>query len=557
MRIPLPVAVRTGLRNRQGIAIGVGVVVLAVAVLLYTRFSVHGAFVRDEAIYAYGGERLADDGTAPYASIFDPKTPLATILCAFGAAIGRLIGRNELTMIRLLFFLLSVLTVLAVYLLAARVFRSVLGALVAAVVFASFFYFASDSLTGPDAKTPGVLFFVLAMWFASRRQWFWTGVLSGLALLVWQPLIIYVLVATIVALFVGPRDVESPRSASQGASEGGRHWRTAGSVLLGAAIPVAITAIYFALAGAFGDFVESALVFPLTGVQRKSETFEHHIRLIFNTIHNAYHLSGALLDAGLICLVLLVVWAFAARRGNVRSALADPVVSIVFVTGLLQVLYALYDFQGPQDVFPLLPYGALGIGGVAGLLATKLGNSAVRGAVVAVFCAAALALTIYSWRVFSDDRLGHTGLRNAYADACGIERIVTPQAGLLSLGDPVPLVLTGRENPDRYIFLGSGVDKWKVDHTTGGFDGWTRQIQAEHPGVVVLQGWLSPDRYAKRMQRWLRQAGGYRRSYLGGWRVYLTADARARAQSRGVRLTATPTKYATGMRGKRLPGSCK
>jgi hypothetical protein len=548
VRIPLPASLRSGLRNEQGVAIGGAVVALVVAVLLYTRFSVHGDFIRDEAIYAYGGQRLADDGVAPYQSIFDPKTPLATFLCAFGAAVGRLIGRSELTMIRLVFFLCSVLAVLAIYLLAVRVFRSVLGALVASVVFASFFYFASDSLTGPDAKTPGVLFSVLAMWFAARRQWFWSGVLAGLALLVWQPRILYLLVFVVVALFVGGRDVES--------SNGRRHWRTSGSVLLGALIPVAITGIYFAIAGAFGDFVESALVFPLTGVQRGSETFDHHVRLIFNTIHHDYHFSGALLDAGLICLVLLVIWVFASRRGDVRGALADPIVNVVFFTGLLQVLYALYDFQGPQDVFPLLPYGALGIGGVAAVLATKLGSPAARTAVVAAFCAAALALTIYSWGVFSDDRLGHRGLRNSYADACGVERIVTPESGLLSLGDPVPLVLTHKVNPDRFIFLGSGVDKWKVDHTAGGFDGWTRQIKGWDPGIVVLQTWISPDHLAKRMVQWLVQAG-YRKSYLGQWRVYLTPAAEQRAQSRGVRLTTGPTKYATGLQGKRLPAVCK
>ena len=113
---------RSGLRNEQGIAIGAAVVALVVAVLLYTRFSVHGDFVRDEAISASGGPRRPDDGVAPYQSIFDPKTPLATFLCAFGAAVGRLIGRSELTMIRLVFFLCSVLAVLAIYLLAVRVF---------------------------------------------------------------------------------------------------------------------------------------------------------------------------------------------------------------------------------------------------------------------------------------------------------------------------------------------------------------------------------------------------------------------------------------------------
>lgn len=548
MRIPLPAAVRSGLRNEQGVAIGAAVVALVIAVLLFTRFSVHGEFVRDEAIYAYGGQRLADDGVAPYASIFDPKTPLATILCGFGAAIGRLLGRNELTSIRLLFFLLSVLTVLAIYLLAARLFRSVLGALVASVTFASFFYFASDSLTGPDAKTPGVLFAVLAMWFASRRQWLWTGVLGGLALLVWQPLILYVLVAFVVALFLGPE-----REA--GAGSDGRHWRSGGAVLLGAVIPVAIVSIYFALAGAFGKFVESALVFPLTGVQRKHETFRHHVRLILNTISHGYHFSGVLLVVGLICLVLLVAWAFVSRRGDVRGAFADPIVSIVFVTGLLQVLYALYDFQGPQDVFPLLPYGAIGIGGVAGLLATTLASRPARGAVVAAFCAAALALTVYSWQIFSDNRPGHRGLREAYADACGVERIATPQAGLLSLGDPVPLVLTHMVNPDRFIFLGSGIDAWKVKHTRGGFAGWTREIQDEHPGVVVVQGWISPDGLRKRMASWLVDSG-YHRAYLGQWLVYLTPEARLRAHSRGVQLTKAPTRHATGLQGRQLPVTC-
>jgi hypothetical protein len=57
------------------------------------------------------------------------------------------------------------------------------------------------------------------------------------------------------------------------------------------------------------------------------------------------------------------------------------------------------------------------------------------------------------------------------------------------------------------------------------------------------------------MVKWLHQSG-YRKSFLGQWTVYLTPEARLRAHSRGVQLTASPTKYATGLQGRRLPAGC-
>ena len=53
---------------------------LVIAVALYTRFSIDGNLWRDESIYAYGGQQLLK-GVPVYSSIFDPKTPLGTILC--------------------------------------------------------------------------------------------------------------------------------------------------------------------------------------------------------------------------------------------------------------------------------------------------------------------------------------------------------------------------------------------------------------------------------------------------------------------------------------------
>jgi hypothetical protein len=49
---------------------------LVIAVALFSRFSIDAELRRDEAIYAYGGQQLAQ-GVRPYVRILDPKTPLA------------------------------------------------------------------------------------------------------------------------------------------------------------------------------------------------------------------------------------------------------------------------------------------------------------------------------------------------------------------------------------------------------------------------------------------------------------------------------------------------
>src|ERR687885_1657893 len=90
---------------------------LCTAVALFTRFSLDDKLTRDEAMYTYGGQQLTE-GLAPYASLFDPKTPLATILAGAGVAIARLAGADDVHTVRIVFFVFACLTVLGVYALA-------------------------------------------------------------------------------------------------------------------------------------------------------------------------------------------------------------------------------------------------------------------------------------------------------------------------------------------------------------------------------------------------------------------------------------------------------
>jgi hypothetical protein len=495
----------SGARTASG-----ALVAAVVAIALYTRFGVNGELSRDESVYAYGGQQFSH-GVPPYASIFDPKGPLASMLAGSAAAIARLVGSDDLFLIRVTFFVCSVLTVVAIYFLALQLWGSVLGGLVAAVVFACFRGFAADALGGPDAKTPGVLLAVVSMWLLARRQWFWGAFVGSLAVLVWQPFAIYPLVAVVLAAVLSPS---------------GERVRTFLVTVTGAIIPIAVTAIYFVLAGAFGKFVEASLTFPLTGINRVDETVPGRLRHIADVVQQSYKHSAILFWVGLLFLAALIVTTFVQSTG--RDAWRNPLICVVATTALGTVAYAASDFQGYPDLFPLLPYPALGLGGAAALAVTLAKSDRARRIVTVAGAVALVAVTVLSLSWFSNDSFNNNDLRAEQAQACAVQRLVTPARPLYALGDPTALVLTHARNPDRFIYLGSGVDDWKIKHTTGGFAGWTKQIRAAHPSAVYVGGWSSPHRVP--MERWLRRAG-YRPSHIGTWLVYLAPAARSKAPS--------------------------
>lgn len=506
---------------------------VVVAIVLFTRFSIAGGMSRDESIYVYGGQQLSH-GVAPYDSIFDPKTPLATMLSGLGAWLGHLFGYRDVYVIRVLFFLCSVLAVLAIYLLVQRMWNSVLGGLTAAVVLASYEGFARDALPGPDAKTPGVLLLILCMWLAARRNWFWAGLTGSLAFLVWQPFLIFPAMAVLAAGVAG--------------KEG--RLRALGMAVAGVLIPIAVTCVYFAAAGAFGVFVESTLEYPLTGVQRKHRSLRGRISHIADVVHHFYGFSGVLFWIGTV--LFLALFAGVAWRARQRwpNALTDPVLVIVGLTGLFEFGYALIDFEGYPDVFPLLAFPAIGIGAAVAFIERRASLPASREVVIGVTTAALTLLTVLSAYWFTNDRgANNETFHNELAAGCVLRDVVPTGTPLYAIGSPVPLVVTGRRNPDRYIYLDAGVDAWKVHHTAGGLAGWEEQIKRADPAVVALQGWNG--KYRTALWEWL-VSEGYHRWFLGTFRVFVTPEAFYNAQSHGIQLTRTHTAWPLGTDGQRL-----
>jgi 4-amino-4-deoxy-L-arabinose transferase-like glycosyltransferase len=492
---------------------------LLAAVALFTRYSIDDGFRRDEAIYVYGGQQLTH-GLAPYASIFDPKTPLSTLLTGLGAAIAHALGTDELHTIRILFLVLSCLTVVAVYALALRLWESRLAGLAAAVVFASFPGWALDAIGGPDAKVPGILLAVVAMALAVRRRWLWAALAASTAFLAWQPLGIYIVVVIAFALV-----------ASEPAERRGSVVR----VLAGTAAPLAAMTLYFLVAGALPEFVEAAFTFPLTGVQRGNETLADHFTVIADTVDKYYAGARSLVWVGLALVpALLPVRLLLARGGGLRGAVRDPYVTVVVASFVALALFSLTDFQGYADLYPALPYAAIALGGALALVVGRIGHERARRAATAVALIAVALLGVKTWSQYSVERTRDTDLIRQRAQGAQIARLLGPGGTLYSLGDPTPLVLTGRRNPSRFIYLGSGVAHWAVKHGPGGFAGWTARIRAARPAVILVGSWSGS--IQMRMEQWLSRR--YPRSRLGIWHVYLDPSARRRAEAAG--LTVKP-----------------
>ncbi len=506
---------------------------LSVAVALFCRFGIHGAQSRDESIYSYAGQQLAR-GVLPYASIFDPKGPVAAFVAGAAAWLAGAAGVSDLYAIRLAFMGFSLLSVLAMYLLASRLFCSRLAGLTAGIVLAASPAFAMDALGGPDAKTPGVFFVVTSMLMMVERRWFWAALAASLGMLTWQPYFVYAVVAGLLALCLPQR---------------GERWRSFAQAILGGALPVLATFITFAAAGQLSFLAEATLAFPLTGVNRADVTLAEQASHVAG-VATEYG-GGWLFWLGLVLLVGIIAYDIVRHRSSWRRAAARPLVCVVLLTGLGEFGYAMLDFQGYPDLYPLLPYVAMGFGGFAGLLVTRSrGARRSRRIGVVVLVAVSLGVLVaVRWTEFGHDP-SNGELVAQRADACGLRRIVVPGTPLYSLGDPTPLVLTGRTNPDRFIFLAAGVAQWKIDHTPGGMDGWTSEIAAANPSVVVFRGFSGQSYHA--LDAWLRSSG-YRKAFLGQWPVFVTDEAVARAGDQDVLLTPRPTAVAKGRHGHTLP----
>jgi hypothetical protein len=478
--------------------------VAALAAGIFGLYGFEGELVRDDAVYLYSGQQMAE-GTPPYRSIFDQKTPLAAMAAGAGVLLARLLGADDVLTVRVLFLVIGALAAAGVYLLADELLRSRRAAFLAACSFINFWGFGHQSASGPRAKTPMLLFHVLALWLATRRQWFLAGISGSLAALAWQPAAITLVVTALLAWVQSESGVNRRRSLLK--------------VCAGGAVPFVAVSAYFLAKGAFFSFMDGAVLFVFTYFERVPDTFTGNMADMARALHEGYGTMFVPALLGFSALALIFVQRLALHGGRFGSWISRDSHAALLLTFPLFVLYSLFDFQAYADFYVLLPYAAVGF---AWLLHMALGGMESAGeaspfpARLAAIVVCIALLTAAAWMYGYTGKMDHK-LMEQRQWAAMIASSFPGDEVIVSVGLPQALVLLHRTNPNPYVYVLNGMDE-KIDaETPGGFAGWLDGIGAQDPAAILYGDTRGRNR--RKLEEWLQSR--YRLIRVGEWEVYV------------------------------------
>lgn len=491
--------------HRSRPALACAALLALASAFVFTRYGTSHELLHDDAIFAYGGERLLH-GVPPYLSIFDHKGPLTTLLCGLGAWLGERAGADPLVAMRRLFLALGVGATLGTFALARASLGSTRAGLLAGAAFLAFARFGFHAVGGPQAKVPMVAFQAGALFCMARRRWLAAGFLGALAALAWQPMAVFPAAAVALACAASP----------------GRRLAAGARALAGVLLALVPCAAWFAAEGALGALWEGAVVFNVRYLESPGTLRQTLLRF-----GEAIYLSnvglGAPIALGLCALPLLLL--ARARRAGLGAALARDPAAPLFATLPWPFLWSAVDFQGHPDFFPFLPFAAVGIGWGLDLALDALARECALGArargALAALCAAVLAAGGAFVGIYH--RAG--GLAEQRAEVARVLAAAPPGARWVAIGAPQVLVLGGIENPTRYGFLMRGIDNLIEATHPGGFAGWLEGL-GEPDGVVVGEvavRSISPAHRAA-LEAWLARFEAAP-ALSGRWRVCLRRAA--------------------------------
>jgi hypothetical protein len=408
----------------------------------------------------------------PYVGTLNRAGPLAQLIPGIGAFVARAVGADDLLGMRVLLLLVTVACVGVAYLLGRDVFRSRAAGLASAAAVLSFQGVATYATYGPREKTALLLFVLCALLALARQQWATTGFFIALATLTWQPVLLPALGGVVVAVAIGLRSGR-PTALLR--------------VAAGGLAPTLVTIGMYAAAGALGVFWDDFLLINLHYTEQVSLSDEPEKVWDFMLVGYGWSMWVFLIGSAAVlgqCLVALL--RRSSRRDPATAALAAAATVLV-----LGAVWSLKAFNGWPDNFFMLPSAALGIGGLAATLRDRISPRTARVA-VAGWVAAATALALAFSIGERDDRLDEQR-----ADVAAARRLLPPDARILSVSAPQPLVLAHERNLSRLQIFSNGILPYLDDTWEGGREGYARWIARRSPAVIASGGfhppeWLAP-----------------------------------------------------------------
>lgn len=470
--------------------------VLSAAAFVYGMYGFDAFLFRDSGIYFYGGQRMAE-GVPPYVSIFDHKGPLPVAFAGLGVVLSGWFGIYDLYSVRLVFYAIGCLTTVVVYLLGREVFRAQIAGLFGALTFLGFYGYARPVASGPEPKTPLVLFQALCLVFLVRKNWFWAGFSGSVAFLAWQPA--GILLAVSLLLAVGQPGRERPGALLRAGT--------------GVATPLAATVLYYWYHGALEALLDGFLVFNLFLVDRAGQLPLFNPQVILNQMMTGYNTMVLPILVGLAVILSLYF------RRPVPHRFVPVLLSLP-----LFVLWSLTDFQVPEDFYVFLPYAAIGFGAA---LALAVGRVEGQPLVVALFSVALIGAALTGIPEVNQKPSPGPSLQEQRRSVAEIERRFGEDVSIASINAPQVLALMQRTNPNRYLFITDGIDNQIEADVPGGFEGWVRSLQEYDPELIAYyadgqfqmpDANLSPER-REQLYSWLD--ANYRAEKIGNFWVYV------------------------------------
>src|SRR5919202_5349328 len=417
--------------------------ILALAALVYGMYGFDGVLLRDYSIYLYSGQRVAE-GIPPYVGVFDHKGPFSPLLAGVGVLLSKELGfLDDVYSVRVLFFLAGSFAVVAIYLLGKSAFGSRAAGIFAALTFLGFYAYAQPAASGPEPKTPMVLFEALSLTFSTNKRWFWGAFFGCLASLVWQPMAIFFLVSFFLAVS-RPKEEERLKGVLK--------------ALAGIALPFIATLAYFYYYGALSDFMDGFFLFNVKYLVRGDQGGWPFSQLggMVAVVSLAYGTMVVPIVVGLINILrLYFVRPFEYRYAPLLLSLPAP------------LLWSLKDFQLADDFFVFLPYVAVGFGAfLASMIASLRSSSSssssseakkrllamLFGALLIGVALANASEAVVSVNAAKELKGTQIDLSQQREGALEIEKRLGGGEGggakLASIGSPQALVLLEKKNPN-------------------------------------------------------------------------------------------------------------
>lgn len=463
------------------------VLLIVVSGSVYSLQGMNTILGRDNAIFLYAGEQFAD-GVPPYVSIFENKGPMPSFLAGWSISLARPLGIEPIYVVRAAFLLLSSMSVAALFLLAFNLFHSRSIGLLSALTFLTFLGFGRFACAGPRAKTPMVLFQILALTLMVRRSWFWASFCGALACLVWQPAGIFVIAPIVLSYLQSTRGRERVDAVRR--------------ALLGGAFPFALTAAYYAIKGNLLDAVYGFGLFNFVYLSREARDWHEGIVNPLRAIYIKDPATAPILVAGFIAMLALYVVRVRGQNGSIARTLKEDAFAGVLLTFPIPIIWSYFDFQKYPDAFVFLPYlvvaFAWGAWCAVGVLVSTLGRGrGLRMAILAVLAVASVGTSASRYVAVGDQ-----GLLVQQRQAKEIRAMVSPGTALLAIGSPQIHAILNEANLTRYGIMIVGMGAYIDDKEPGGFEGWLERIESQKPPLVI-HGYTS-GLQATKLRTWIQ-----------------------------------------------------